>query len=162
MRPDSHRCAKPREERVEGVVRAALTTLRFGVAVARKRYPEAFAYVEDHFGRKLHAQNLVMAKAMVDLAHESGPNPPQTATPVGRRESGNPTAGQARVKEEGGSRDSVVTVHEVCSQRSDRSRLRDQNPRRQAVSISLQAAASSSAISFGASDRRAAATFSSR
>jgi hypothetical protein len=40
------------------------------VAVARKRYPEAFAYVEDHFGRKLHAQNLVMAKAMVDLAHE--------------------------------------------------------------------------------------------
>jgi 2-dehydropantoate 2-reductase len=46
------------------------TTLRFGVAVARKRYPEAFAYVEDHFGRKLHAQNLVMAKAMVDLAHE--------------------------------------------------------------------------------------------
>jgi 2-dehydropantoate 2-reductase len=44
------------------------TTLRVGVAIARNRYPEAFAYVEEHFGRKLHAQNLVMATAMVDLA----------------------------------------------------------------------------------------------
>jgi 2-dehydropantoate 2-reductase len=44
------------------------TSLRIGVAIAKSRYPEALAYVESHFGRKLHAQNLVMAKAMVDLA----------------------------------------------------------------------------------------------
>lgn len=46
------------------------TTLRLAVAVARTRSPEAFAYVDRHFGRKLHAQNLVMAAAMVDLARE--------------------------------------------------------------------------------------------
>jgi ketopantoate reductase len=48
------------------------TTLRVGVAVAKSRYPEAVAYVEEHFGTKLHAQNLVMAAAMVDLAREKG------------------------------------------------------------------------------------------
>ncbi len=46
------------------------TTLRLGIALAKSRSPEAFAYVEAHFGRKLHAQNLVMATAIVDLARE--------------------------------------------------------------------------------------------
>jgi hypothetical protein len=50
--------------------RVASDRPQHGPGLSRKRYPEAFAYVEDHFGRKLHAQNLVMAKAMVDLAHE--------------------------------------------------------------------------------------------
>lgn len=46
------------------------TSLRLGVAIGKSRYPEAFAYAERHFGRKLHAQNVVMAGAMVDLARE--------------------------------------------------------------------------------------------
>lgn len=37
-------------------------TLKVGVGLARSRAPEAVAYVEDHFGRKLHAQNVAMAE----------------------------------------------------------------------------------------------------
>ena len=48
------------------------TTLKLGVALARSRAPEAVAYVEAHFGRKLHAQNVAMAEAIVDLARERG------------------------------------------------------------------------------------------
>jgi ketopantoate reductase len=47
-------------------------TLKVGVALARSRAPEAVAYVEQHFGRKLHAQNVVMARRIVDLAVERG------------------------------------------------------------------------------------------
>ena len=46
------------------------TTLKLGVALARSRAPEAVAYVEAHFGRKLHAQNVAMADAIVELARE--------------------------------------------------------------------------------------------
>ena len=48
------------------------TTLKLGVALARSRAPEAVAYVEAHFGRKLHEQNVAMADAIVDLARERG------------------------------------------------------------------------------------------
>jgi ketopantoate reductase len=51
---------------------AGPTMLKIGAALARRRYPEAFAYVEDHFGRKLHAQNVVMGRAIVDLAKAKG------------------------------------------------------------------------------------------
>jgi hypothetical protein len=44
--------------------------IRIGVGLARSRAPEALAYAEDHFGRKLHAQNVAMAAQMVELARE--------------------------------------------------------------------------------------------
>ncbi len=47
-------------------------TLKAGVALARMRSPEAVQYVEEHFGRKLHAQNLKIGRAMVDLAENKG------------------------------------------------------------------------------------------
>ncbi|HEY8091037.1 MAG TPA: 2-dehydropantoate 2-reductase N-terminal domain-containing protein [Polyangiaceae bacterium] len=47
-------------------------SLKVGVGVARSRAPEAVAYVEQHFGRKLHAQNVAMATRMVDLATSKG------------------------------------------------------------------------------------------
>jgi hypothetical protein len=47
-------------------------TLKVGVGLARSRAPEAVAYVEQHFGRKLHAQNLAMAEKIVDLAAQKG------------------------------------------------------------------------------------------
>jgi ketopantoate reductase len=47
-------------------------TLRVGIGLARSRAPEAVAYVEQHFGRKLHAQNVLMARRIVDLAGEKG------------------------------------------------------------------------------------------
>jgi hypothetical protein len=43
-----------------------------GIGLARSRAPEAVAYFEQHFGRKLHAQNVVMARRIVDLAVERG------------------------------------------------------------------------------------------
>ena len=43
-------------------------TLKTAVALAKSRSPEAVAYVEEHFGRKLHAQNLVMAHWMTSAA----------------------------------------------------------------------------------------------
>jgi ketopantoate reductase len=58
----------------------ASTLLRFvgprllplGVKLARSRAPEAVAYVEQHFGRKLHAQHVAMAAEMVGLASQKG------------------------------------------------------------------------------------------
>ncbi len=46
--------------------------LRLGLGVARSRAPEAVAYAEQHFGHKLHAQNVAMATQMVELAREKG------------------------------------------------------------------------------------------
>jgi 2-dehydropantoate 2-reductase len=48
------------------------TTLRIGVGLAKQRSPEAVFYVEEHFGRKLHAQNVAMASAIVELAKAKG------------------------------------------------------------------------------------------
>jgi ribosomal protein L31E len=42
------------------------------VALARARAPEAVAYVEQHFGRKLHAQNVAMGTRIVELAKQKG------------------------------------------------------------------------------------------
>lgn len=47
-------------------------TLKMGIGLARSRAPEAVAYVEQHFGRKLHAQNVAMARRIVELAAERG------------------------------------------------------------------------------------------
>jgi len=44
--------------------------LKAGVAIARARAPEALKYTEEHFGRKLHAQNVAMAHAILGLARE--------------------------------------------------------------------------------------------
>jgi 2-dehydropantoate 2-reductase len=49
---------------------AGPTSLKVGMAIARRRAPEALTYVEEHFGRKLHAQNVTMARAIVALADE--------------------------------------------------------------------------------------------
>jgi 2-dehydropantoate 2-reductase len=46
--------------------------LKVGVGIARSRAPEAVAYVEQHFGRKLHEQNVAMAEKIVDLAVQKG------------------------------------------------------------------------------------------
>jgi ketopantoate reductase len=48
------------------------TTLKLGVGLAKRQAPEAVFYVEEHFGRKLHAQNVAMARAMVALAARHG------------------------------------------------------------------------------------------
>jgi ketopantoate reductase len=50
--------------------------LRLGLGIARARAPEAIAYAEQHFGRKLHAQNIAMAEKMIELARQT--NMPQT------------------------------------------------------------------------------------
>jgi 2-dehydropantoate 2-reductase len=47
-------------------------TLKVGVGVARSRAEEAVRYVEHHFGRKLHSQNVAMATRIVELAREKG------------------------------------------------------------------------------------------
>jgi ketopantoate reductase len=47
-------------------------TLKVGVGLARSRAPEALAYVEEHFGRKLHEQNVALAAGMIDLAAQKG------------------------------------------------------------------------------------------
>jgi 2-dehydropantoate 2-reductase len=48
------------------------TTLKLGVGLAKQKSPEAIFYVEEHFGRKLHAQNIAMARAIVELAKSKG------------------------------------------------------------------------------------------
>jgi 2-dehydropantoate 2-reductase len=47
-------------------------TLKVGIGLAKSRAAEAVAYVEQHFGRKLHAQNVAMAEKMVELAIAKG------------------------------------------------------------------------------------------
>ena len=47
-------------------------TLKMGIAVVRSRAPEVLRYIDDHFGRKLRAQNVAMAQAMVALCREKG------------------------------------------------------------------------------------------
>jgi 2-dehydropantoate 2-reductase len=47
-------------------------TLKMGVGIARSRAEEAVRYVERHFGRKLHAQNVAMAARIVEMAAERG------------------------------------------------------------------------------------------
>jgi 2-dehydropantoate 2-reductase len=47
-------------------------TLKMSVGVARSRAEEAVRYVERHFGRKLHSQNVAMAARIVEMAKERG------------------------------------------------------------------------------------------
>jgi len=54
-------------------------TLKMGVGLARSRAPEAVLYAEQHFGRKLHAQNVAMAGRMIDLARDKGVAAPALA-----------------------------------------------------------------------------------
>jgi hypothetical protein len=46
--------------------------LRVGASIAKSRAPEALRYVDLHFGRKLHAQNVAMAHSVLDLAKTKG------------------------------------------------------------------------------------------
>jgi ketopantoate reductase len=46
--------------------------IELGGKLAKSRAPEAFAYVDQHFGRKIHAQNVAMAGDLVALAKERG------------------------------------------------------------------------------------------
>ncbi len=52
--------------------------LRIGAGLARKSSPEACLYVERHFGRKLHAQNVSMGRALLELAEQRGVDVPAT------------------------------------------------------------------------------------
>lgn len=45
-------------------------TIRLGLSLGRSRAPEAIAFVEEHFGRKIHAQNVAMAEEACALADE--------------------------------------------------------------------------------------------
>jgi ketopantoate reductase len=47
-------------------------TIRLGIAMLRNRSPEAVAFIEEHFGRKGHGQNFVMAAEACALAEEKG------------------------------------------------------------------------------------------
>lgn len=47
-------------------------TIRLGLSLGRGRAPEAIAFVEEHFGRKIHAQSLAMAEEACALADEKG------------------------------------------------------------------------------------------
>jgi 2-dehydropantoate 2-reductase len=48
------------------------TMLRVGASLGKSSSPEAFAYVEEHFGRKLHAQNVAMGREVIELARSKG------------------------------------------------------------------------------------------
>jgi ketopantoate reductase len=54
-------------------------TLKMGVGIARSRAPEAVLYAEQHFGRKLHVQNVAMAERMIELAQTKGVAAPALA-----------------------------------------------------------------------------------
>jgi 2-dehydropantoate 2-reductase len=47
-------------------------TMKVAVGVARARAEEAVRYVEGHFGRKLHSQNVAMATRIVEMADDRG------------------------------------------------------------------------------------------
>ena len=47
-------------------------TIRMGIGLLRNRSPEAIAFIEEHFGRKGHAQNVAMAAEACALAEEKG------------------------------------------------------------------------------------------
>jgi hypothetical protein len=65
---------------------AGPTSLKVGIALAKARYPEALAYVEEHFGRKLHAQNVAMARGIVELAEAKGSRSEALRALLGRLE----------------------------------------------------------------------------
>jgi 2-dehydropantoate 2-reductase len=48
------------------------TMIRVAASLGKSRAPEAYAYVESHFGRKLHAQNVAMGREVIALAKRLG------------------------------------------------------------------------------------------
>lgn len=52
-------------------------TIKPGVSLARRVYPETVRFVEMHFGRKLHAQHLAMGETIRDIGREQGLDMPQ-------------------------------------------------------------------------------------
>ena len=69
---------------------AGPTTLKLGIGFVRSRSPETLTYIDEHFGRKLHAQNLVMAREIVELAREKGTSATALGDLLGRLEKGAP------------------------------------------------------------------------
>lgn len=51
---------------------ASPLSLRIGLRLAERASPEAVRFAESHFGRKVHGQNLRMAREIVALAREQG------------------------------------------------------------------------------------------
>lgn len=51
-------------------------TLKAGVRLAKRLYPESVRFVDEHFGPKLHAQHVAMGQAISDLAKEKGEETP--------------------------------------------------------------------------------------
>lgn len=51
-------------------------TLKPGVALARRLFPEAVRFVDLHFGPKLHEQHLAMGKTILAMGHEHGVSMP--------------------------------------------------------------------------------------
>jgi len=47
-------------------------TLKPGVALGRRLFPEVMRFVDAHFGPKLHAQHLSMSAAILDVGREHG------------------------------------------------------------------------------------------
>jgi 2-dehydropantoate 2-reductase len=60
------------------------TMVRIGASLGQSRAPEAYAYVESHFGRKLHAQNVAMGREVVALAQRTGVPCPAMEELLGR------------------------------------------------------------------------------
>jgi 2-dehydropantoate 2-reductase len=46
--------------------------LRIGVALARRSQPEAVRFVEQHFGNKMHAENVLVGEQIVALGRDKG------------------------------------------------------------------------------------------
>src|SRR5262249_31625206 len=47
-------------------------TLKPGVALGRRLFPEVMRFVDAHFGPKLHAQHVAMGAAIMELGKEHG------------------------------------------------------------------------------------------
>jgi ketopantoate reductase len=47
---------------------------KVGLALGRKRSPEMVSFVDEHFGRKIHAQNVAMGRELLELAAEKKMN----------------------------------------------------------------------------------------
>ncbi len=66
------RIGRPDPMAALGAALATPTTLRFAFAALGRLSPEAIFYAEEHFGRKLRKQHLVMAQEIAALAHAKG------------------------------------------------------------------------------------------
>jgi 2-dehydropantoate 2-reductase len=63
------RCiGRPEPGALFGPILATPLAMRTIVAALRRLSPEALFYMDEHFGRKLRAQHLVMAREMAELA----------------------------------------------------------------------------------------------